>query len=175
MRMAALAAVFVIGWFATASAQSTYEDPKTPEGWAWAKIRNDEIADFGARCGKKLDPHDKTGWDDPCRQVAAKFVVDVLTHPQWRDQLARPIVRLRGARIDGPINLADTEITPEVWIDASRIEGDLILDDSHWKRLLSLQGSTIAGRVSGNRMESESTILLRGNAAIEGDVDLRGA
>jgi cytoskeletal protein CcmA (bactofilin family) len=175
MRMAALVAVFAIGWFGTASAQAPYDDPKTPEGWAWAKIRNDEIADFGQRCKGELDPHDKTGWDDPCRQIAAKFVVDMLTVPKWRDQLPRQIVRLRGVRIDGTIDLADTEIAPEVWIDASRIEGHLILADSHWKRLLSLRGSTIVGGVSGYRMESESTIVLREKAAIEGDVNLGSA
>jgi cytoskeletal protein CcmA (bactofilin family) len=175
MRIAALAAVFAIGWFGTAPAQTTYDDPNTPEGWAWAKIRNDEIANLNARCGKEVDPHDKTGWDDSCRQITAKFVEDVLTVPKWRDQLARQRVRLRGAWINGTINLEDTEVTPEVWIDASRIEGRLILDDSHWKRLLSLEGSTIAGEFSGERMVSESSILVRGNAAIEGNVNLRGA
>src|SRR6266852_2546973 len=107
MRMAALVAIVAIGWFGTASAQTTYDDPKTPEGWAWQRIRNDEIADFNARCGKRLDPHDKAGWEDLCRQVPPKFVTDILTVPKWRDQLARQRVRLRGVRIDGTIDLAD--------------------------------------------------------------------
>jgi hypothetical protein len=54
---------------------------KTPAGWAWAQIRNDEIADFNARCGG-LDPHAKKGWDHACRQIPQKFLVDVLTVPK---------------------------------------------------------------------------------------------
>src|SRR5258708_5599438 len=131
MRMVALAAVFVIGWIGIASAEVTYGDPKSPEGsawaWAWEQIRNDRIADFNTRCGRELNPRDKVGSEDPCRQIPAKFVVDVLTVPKWRDQIAQHGVRLRGARIDRTINLRDGEIAPEVWIEASRIEGALVL------------------------------------------------
>src|SRR5712691_1452924 len=171
MRMVALAAVFVIGWIGTASAEVTYGDPKSPEGsawaWAWEQIRNDKIADFDQYCSKESDSR-------ACRQVPAQFVVDILSVPKWRDQIAQHGVRLRGARIDRTIDLRDSEITPEVWIEASRIEGDLVLADSHWKRLLSLRDSTISGGFFARRMVSESAVLLPNNV-IEGEVDLRGA
>jgi cytoskeletal protein CcmA (bactofilin family) len=175
MQMAALVTVLMIAWLRTAAAQTTHEDPKTLEGWAWQRIRNDEIADFNERCQKELKPHDKTGWDDPCRQVPAKFLVDILTLPKLRDQLARQRLRLRGARIDGTMDLTDTDITAEVRIDASRIDGDLILASSHWKHSLAVEGSNIAGRVSASGMRTESDILLRSAAAIEGEVDLTAA
>jgi hypothetical protein len=54
MRMAVLVAVFALGLFGTARAQAPYDDPKTPMGWAWAKIRSDEPADFNEKCGKAL-------------------------------------------------------------------------------------------------------------------------
>lgn len=63
MRLFALAVLLVLNLSATARAQAPYDDPKTPEGWSWAQIRNDQIADFNARCGS-LDPHIRKGWDD---------------------------------------------------------------------------------------------------------------
>ena len=48
-RIAVLLVVLIFTGWSSASAQAAYDDPQTPEGWAWAKIRNDEIADFTAR------------------------------------------------------------------------------------------------------------------------------
>jgi hypothetical protein len=161
--------------FATAAwAQDSYDDERAPAGWAWARIRNDEIADFGARCGQ-LDPHLKDGWDHTCRQIPPKFLVDVLTVPKWRDQVLRRHVRLRGVRIDGSIDLSNAEITSEVWIDVSRIEGHLNLAYSHWGQPLSLRGSTLAGELFADGMRAEGVIALGDHAVIEGVVDLRGA
>jgi len=61
-RIAVLLVVLIFTGCGGASAQAAYDDPQTPEGWAWAKIRNDEIADFIARCGPPefdLDPDAK--------------------------------------------------------------------------------------------------------------------
>jgi bifunctional N-acetylglucosamine-1-phosphate-uridyltransferase/glucosamine-1-phosphate-acetyltransferase GlmU-like protein len=167
-------AALIFAFVTTAWAQAPYGDESKPEGWAWARIRNDEIADFNKRC-RELDPHDKTGWDDPCRRIPPQFILDVLTVPKWRDQVVRHRVRLVGALIDSTIDLSDAEITAEVWINASRIEGSLLLADSRWDRALSLQGTTLTGTFSADRMRSASTILLRNHAAIKGDVRLLGA
>jgi hypothetical protein len=64
-RIAVLLVVLIFTGCGGASAQAAYDDPQTPEGWAWAKIRNDEIADFIARCGPPefdLDPDAKPDW-----------------------------------------------------------------------------------------------------------------
>jgi len=62
-----------------------------------------------------------------------------------------------------------------VWISASRIEGSLILHGSHWHQLLSLRGSTITADLLGDRLSAESIILINYHAAVEGEVNLRGA
>jgi hypothetical protein len=173
-RFARSAAALVLAIPTFAWAQSNYDDDKTSAGWAWARIRADEIADFGERCGE-LDPHNKTGWDDPCRQIPPQFLIDMLTVPKWRDRLVRPRMRLRGAHITGTLDFTDAEISPEVWIDASRIEGSLILTDSHWERLLSVRGSVLRGEFSAWRMRSSNDVLLRDHAEIERDVSLGGA
>jgi hypothetical protein len=158
-----------------AQAQSSYTDETTPEGWAWAQIRNDRIADFNIHCGTSaLDPHAKTGWDDPCRQVSAQFIEDILIVPKWRDQVLRRRVRLRGAHISGPLNLSDAEITAEVWLDASRIDGDVYLADSRWSRSLSFDGTMVTGRLDAERLRSESDVYLK-HAMFGQEVNLLGA
>src|SRR6516225_10806092 len=173
-RLAVPIVTFMLAFATTAWGQASYDDVKTAVGWAFARIRNDEIADFSQRCGK-LDPHNKTGWDDPCRRIPSRFLFDVLTVPKWLDQVARHRVRLIGALVDGTIDLSDAQITPEVWVNASRIEGSLLLTDSRWDRALSLQGTTLSGALRADRMRSASIVLLRDHAAIEGDVGLLGA
>jgi hypothetical protein len=174
-RVVALSAALTLVFTTTAWGQGPYDDEKTPAGWAWARIRNDEIADFNARCGELLNPHEKKGWDHPCRQMPPKFLVEVLTLPKWSDQVVLHRVRLRGVRIDGNIDLSNAEITSEVWIDVSRIEGHLNLAYSHWGQPFSLRGSALAGELFADGMRAESVIALSDHAAIEGLVDLRGA
>ena len=173
-RLAVPIVTFMLAFATTAWGQASYDDVKTAVGWAFARIRNDEIADFSQRCGK-LDPHNKTGWDDPCRRIPSRYLFDVLTVPKWRDQVARHRVRLIGALVDGTIDLSDAQITAEVSINESRIEGSLLLTDSRWDRALSLQGTTLSGALRADRMRSASIVLLRDHAAIEGDVGLLGA
>jgi len=173
-RLAVPIVTFMLAFATTAWGQASYDDVKTAVGWAFARIRNDEIADFSQRCGK-LDPHNKTGWDDPCRRIPSRYLFDVLTVPKWRDQVARHRVRLIGALVDGTIDLSDAQITAEVSINESRIEGSLLLIDSRWDRALSLQGTTLSGALRADRMRSASIVLLRDHAAIEGDVGLLGA
>jgi hypothetical protein len=157
-----------------ARAEAPYGDPNTPEGWAWAQIRNDQIADFNTHCPNKLDPRRKEGWDDPCRQISPQFLVELLSGPKFRDQVPQHGVRLRGAHIAHPLDLGDREIRPEVWIEASRLEGNVTLDDSLWRRPLSLTGSTVTGDFSAARLRADSAIG-GDDALFEGKIDLHGA
>jgi hypothetical protein len=176
MRLFALIVVGSISLSPEAAAQAPYDDPGTAAGWAWAQIRNDQIADFSSRkgCNGTLDPHVKTGWDNSCRQIPAQFLVDVLTNQKLLGQVRQHGVRLRGARVNGVVDLTDAEIPPEVWIDASRVEGDLILSGSHWNEYLSIEGSALLGKLDANGMRIERDINLQ-HAVVEADVDLSSA
>ena len=174
--VAVIFAVVMLGFITSVCAQAPYDDPWTPTGWAWSKIRDGEIADFRTRngCNGRLDPVSETGWDAPCRQIPAQFLVDILTVPKWRDQISRHRVSLIGAHINGTIDLRDAEITPEVELNANRIEGDVELVGSLWRRSLSLSYSTIDGGLSALRLRSESDVNL-GHAAVKDDVVLGSA
>lgn len=160
--------------FAGVRAQTANTHTESAETWAWGKISADKIADFDSaeRCGKKLNPYRRDGWDDPCRQISPQFLTRILTNEKWRGWLPRPRIRLRGAHIAGKIDLSDVVIEPEVWIDGSRIEGNLILADSHLGHLVSLEGSFVAGDLSGQRMRAANDVLLDDGSMFSGRVDL---
>jgi hypothetical protein len=165
--LAALLAPFGLALtIATPLAQGAY-DNRSAEDWAWQQIIEDKKADFGDECIRDVAK---------CGQISAKFLVDILTKKEVRDWIPRNRVRLRGARISGGeinrvIDLTNAEIAVEVWIDSSRIEGDLLLDGSHWSRLLDIQGSILNGEFSASRMRSDSDVRLRDNPEIKGNVD----
>jgi hypothetical protein len=146
----------------------------TTVDWAWARIRNGEIADFYKRCGD-LDSHAEAGWDNKCRRIPARVLVEMLTNPKWQGPVRRYRIRLRGVLIDGTVDLSDADITPEVWVDRSKIEGDLNIAGTRWQRPLSLRGTVIVGNLLAPSMRAESDIELNNHAAIEGDVILVGA
>jgi hypothetical protein len=160
MHQLILLAVCLLAIPGIGSAQTSLDDPNTPAGWAWAKILNDEIADFNEKCERTLDPRQETGWDDPCRRVPPEFLRNVLTDRKYRDQIPQHGARLVGASIDGTVDLTDSEIKSEVWVKASRVEGKLVLTDSHWSLPFVLSGSTIIGDFSAERMRADSIFQL---------------
>jgi hypothetical protein len=168
-----------VGLAGSVAGAATYDNKDTPEGWAWARIRHDEVADLNLRCdpsGKtQLDSHKDEGWNDDCRKIAATFVTDILTEPQLRGQIKRHGMRVRGARIDGLLDLVNAEIAAEVWIDRSRIDGDLALSEAHLTRLLSLGGTRIGGDFAAYSLRADGTLYLSDSATFKGDVVLRGA
>jgi hypothetical protein len=44
------------------------------------QIKAANLADFNDHCGTTLNPHNLAGWDDPCRQISAQFLIDVLSN-----------------------------------------------------------------------------------------------
>jgi hypothetical protein len=166
--------VLLLTLIAPARALAWSEDPKTPEGWAWKQIKAGNLADFNDHCRTTLDPHKADGWDDPCRQIPAQFLVDVLTVPKWQNEVARGGVRLRGAHVGEDVDLSRAEIVSELWLDASLIAGAVNLGDAHLKRVLSFDGSVLGGALSAARMNAESFITLRDHANFAGEVSLQG-
>ena len=161
------------------AAQARYDDERTPEGWAWARIKQDKPADLNLRCdstGKtRLDSHEDAGWDESCRKIPAAFVTDVLTVARWRDRIGRHGLRLRGARIDGDIDLANAEIRPDLLIEADRIEGSLDLTSGHLAGVLSLRGTQLRGGVAAERLHADDALFLNDRAAFKGGLTLNGA
>ena len=105
----------------------------------------------------------------------ASLITQYLTDPHLESILPHRGLRLKHAHIVGDIDLAETDILPQVWIDDSMVEGDVDLTDAHLHRLVSMDGSSITGNVRAERVASELSIFMRNRALVFGDVDLSGA
>jgi hypothetical protein len=72
------------------------------------------------------------------------------------------------------LDLSGFDVGAEVLIRASRIQGSIKLDDSHWTRWLDLSGSVLTGDLTADSMRTEGSLFLR-SARVNGEVILRSA
>jgi uncharacterized protein YjbI with pentapeptide repeats len=182
------ASVICFGIGGQALAQTPYEDRETPEGWAWARIKEGKQANFNERCGTPaLDPRieDETGWTNSCRRISATFLVHILTHTPWRNQVPFAGVHISGARIEGDIDLRNAKLDRAIVVERSRIENDLNFDLAQTDSLTAFVGSRIAGHFSAEQFRGELSLVLiesefrqgasLNGARIGGLVDMHGA
>jgi len=158
--------------------QVTYENMATPEGWAWSKIKQGEIADFNRRCGTaRLDPRqvNDTRWQAECRQIPPRFVEDLLTRLPWRDAVPREGLLIAGARIAGDVNLANATLSRSIEISGSQIVGTIRLDHARTQSAISLAGSRVSGTFFANSLQSTDDLVLWGGTTFVADVWLAGA
>src|ERR1700722_108630 len=84
------------------------DNASTPEGWIWQQARAGEFADFNIRCKTDaLDPRSPNDqqWRAACRLVDPLILRALLTQPGIADSTPHG-VRIRGARIDGNLELS---------------------------------------------------------------------
>lgn len=154
-------------------------DETTAEGWAWARIVRGENPNFNERCdpinARQIDPMRDEGWDNACRTIRARFVIDALTDAGRSDQIERHGFHLQGAHIFGDLDLENTDIASAVWILESRIDGAVNLRGAHLKREFSLKATRVAGDFIADRLRSDNAVYLWFRNLFEGEFSLRSA
>lgn len=189
-RLLAAAVTISLGTVGLALAAPSYDDPATPEGWAWAQIKQGRAADFNERCNttaSALDPRAKeeARWTDHCRLLPASFLVDILARSPWRAQVPSAGVVIVGARIEGGIDLQNTRLERSLVLRQCRIEGGINLDAARTDSVVEIVGSQISGAFAAPRFRSEPGLTLRDSefkwsvslvgARIDGLLDMDGA
>ena len=126
-----------------------------PEKWAWQQVEKGEIADFHIKLNNDLDPNDPNGWTDE-RLISSKFLETILLDSAYQNELPRRGVRIAGAWIKDPLNLANAHLKVEWWLDKSRVLDKVDISFIRATDLISFEGS-----VFSNDIDISSGILDR--------------
>jgi cytoskeletal protein CcmA (bactofilin family) len=159
-------------------ARTAYDNVKTPEGWAWSRIRQKEVADFNELCGTtQLDPNknEDTLWQAYCRKISSRFLEDLLTRSPWRDVVPRAGISIVGARVVGDVDLENAKLIRSLWIEGSRIEGKVNLRRTQTDSPIGLGGSLVNGDFIADHLHSESDLFFGSGLTVKGAVELEGA
>ena len=153
------------------------------EAWAWnERICLGQRADMryapgGSGSEETCQPEEigKKGAPVPAhRELRPEFLELVLSHEPWSSTPRHPQVVVRCALVRGDIDLDDHEIAPTFGFHRGKIDGDVSLLGTRFKRSLSLRGSTVTGRIAADRMEVGGGLFLRDGGRFA-NLDLRGA
>ena len=165
-----------------------WDDPaakpfKTAEAWAWnERICLGQWADMrdapgGSGNGEECRPAelDKKEAAVPAPWELRPVLLElILSHEPWVSAPRHPKVLIRCALVRGDIDLDDHEIAPSFGFDQGTIDGEVRLLGTKLKRSLSLQGSTVTGKLRADRLEVGGRLLLRDGGTFAG-IDLRRA
>lgn len=146
------------------------------ERWAWEQVRQGEVADFNARCGK-LDPHkgNDPGWQNEDRQLSQRFIEDVLTCKPWKDALHRLGLMIFGARLPEGLDLIAADVKANVRLIQCSLMGDVLLYDARFSLNLSFEGSVLAESFRADNLSVDGSLFLRSGTKVHGDLRLLGA
>jgi len=163
----------------SAMARSRYGSPEAAEDFAWARIKEGKAADFKDLCDSPaLDPRandedSENKWHDDCRQLSARFLVNVITKKRLGDQVSFAGVRIIGARIVGDFDIQNAKLERAIFIAGSRIE-NVKLESVQTNSDFELIRSRVSGIFVAKQFHGELSLNLRGTE-FQREVNLENA
>jgi uncharacterized protein YjbI with pentapeptide repeats len=158
-------------------AQALYDDLQTPEGWAWARIKQGKEADFNERCetpGLSPRSSDESRWTEGCRRISGTFLSDLLTDTSLRNLVPFAGIRIVGARIESEINLQNVKFDRALVIEKSLIQGDVNLNAAQAEAIVAFFDSSIEGNFDAWQLHCKLSLVLE-HTEFKKDVMLNGA
>ena len=157
-------AAFLTTIYASSAVAKTGAGGLSPaEKWVVAQATAGEIADLS-----KQFPEEKN------RQLSAHFLEDLLTGTLPGVKLHRHGVRIIGATIDEPVDLENTQILCEAWLEHCQFNASATFDGASFTGAISFDSSTFKAEVSFNGMKVGGVASFE-DAVFEGPADFIGA
>lgn len=160
-------------WVPSAPPAVTIQRDDDAEDWALDRVLAGAPVNFDERCGSvdNQTARDDASWRDPCRTMAAEFVVRILTAEPWRSSLPDRGLLVRGASLTGELHLGGAHVASDVQLERCRFEGKAYLDRARLDGMLSLDKSTLEQGLFAPAMRVGGDFYLR-DATVRGQVDL---
>ncbi len=159
------------------------EELTPAEQWLLARVADGEEADFSAPDEGQNDPTQGAAWG-PERTIRAAFLHWLCTDAQAAACVPPKGIRIRGARIEGPLDFEGATLLHWLSLIRCAIPEGILLTDARARRI-DLSGSYIRGLhadglavegdlvLSGARLENPNGIALSADGmTVEGDVFL---
>ena len=153
------------------------------EAWAWnQRICLGRWADMrdapgGSGLGEECQPVEIKNKGEAVpgyRELRPEFLELILSYGPWASAPRHPQVVIQCALVRGDIDWDDHEIAPSFGLYQSKIDGDVSLVRTKFRRTLSLSGSSVTGKLNADRLEVGGGLYLRDGAEFT-DIDLLSA
>jgi hypothetical protein len=135
-------------------------------------VVNGELADFSDSLDKNNDPNGAEKWGDE-RVLKADRIAWLCTDPEASDMVTHKGIRVKGARIDGELDLEYARISFPLYFEKSAFPGGTNLRYAEIRELFLI--GTHTGPINADGVKIEGHIFLRDGFKAEGPVNLRRA
>ena len=135
-------------------------------------VVNGELADFSDSLDKNNDPNGAEKWCDD-RVLKADRIAWLCTDPEASAMVTHKGIRVKGARIDGELDLEYARISFPLYFEKSAFPGGIDLRHAEIRDLFLI--GTHTGPITGDGVNIEGDVFLRNGFKAEGEVHLLGA
>ena len=136
-------------------------------------VVNGQPADYSDESEKNNDPNGAKQWDKKKRVIRAECVAWLCTDPEASAMVTHKGIRVKGARIDGELDLVYARISFPLSFEKSAFTGGIYLRYAYIRGLFLI--GTHTGPIYGDGVKVEGNVFLRNGFKADGEVNLLGA
>jgi hypothetical protein len=146
----------------------------SPMVWAETQLHQGIVLDFNKHCGGVLDDANDPRWKDACRTLTGDQLAELIRAPPALAPTTRSMVEITGAHVLGDVDLRGSEPSRPLILQKSRIDGALLLSDSHFKWSATLNQLFVVGALIAHDFRGDGDFTFT-NSQLSGALDFHNA